>query len=108
MTLSTETTIQTRGVGLLFQSYQASIEKQFERIQKTWANNESFPNFDSAKPDGLDLIIGQGNYPSTNSYQTVWDGTDVTDVKSASFDKFVTMKGGEYFFAPSIGFLKNI
>lgn len=98
----------TRGVGLLFQSYQASIENQFERIQKTWSNDEKFPNFSSKNPDGLDLIIGQGKYPSQNEYQTVWNGKDEKKKKKASFDQFVYMKGGEYFFAPSIPFLQKI
>jgi Dyp-type peroxidase family len=94
----------TRGVGLLFQSYQASIEKQFERIQRFWANNEGFVQGGV----GLDLIIGQGNYPSENEYQTEWNGKDPNKIKKASFEQFVTMKGGGYFFAPSIEFLKNV
>lgn len=94
----------TRDVGLLFQSYQASIEAQFETIQRFWANNEGFIQGEV----GLDLIIGQGNYPSINEYQTEWNGQDDTKKKKASFEQFVTMKGGGYFFAPSIEFLKSI
>jgi Dyp-type peroxidase family len=94
----------TRGVGLLFQSYQASIETQFETIQRFWANKEGFVQGGV----GLDLIIGQGNYPSENNYQTVWNSKDPKTEKKASFDQFVTMKGGDYFFAPSMEFLKNV
>jgi deferrochelatase/peroxidase EfeB len=57
---------------------------------------------------GLDLIIGQGKYPSESEYQTVWNGKDSKKIKKASFEQFVTMKGGGYFFAPSIEFLKNV
>jgi Dyp-type peroxidase family len=92
----------TRGVGLLFQSYQANIENQFERIQKFWANDINF----NSPETGLDLIIGQGNYPSKNLYNSEWGNSDT--LKVANFDQFVTMKGGEYFFAPSIPFLKTV
>jgi Dyp-type peroxidase family len=94
----------TRGVGLLFQSYQASIENQFERIQISWANDENFLK----NKTGLDLIIGQGNYPSESEYQTEWNSKDLNKIKKASFKQFVAMKGGEYFFAPSILFLENV
>jgi len=43
------------GVGLLFMSYQASIEKQYHFMQSSWANNEGFPTAQS----GLDPVIGE-------------------------------------------------
>jgi Dyp-type peroxidase family len=89
------------GVGLLFMSYQASIIGQFEFIQKMWANNPTFPSFDNGNPDGLDLIIGQGG----SNYPVVWNSPAF---RPATFGQFVHMKGGEYFFAPSIRFLKEI
>ena len=59
---------------------------------------------------GLDLIIGQtidpNGYPSESSYFKKWG--DKTSEARMTFNQFVTMKGGEYFFAPSIPFLKNI
>lgn len=91
------------GVGLLFMSYQASIPNQFEFIQKFWANNEHFPQANS----GIDPIIGQGtgsrNYAFPNQYGNPNEGTTPMD-----FKEFVTMKGGEYFFTPSIPFLRNL
>jgi len=95
----------TRGVGLLFMSYQASIENQFEFIQKSWANNEDFINRNQIDKNGLDLIIGQGDSKALGAYALKW-GKPAT--KQLGFDQFVTMKGGEYFFAPSIPFLKTI
>jgi Dyp-type peroxidase family len=95
------------GVGLLFMSYQASIEHQFEFIQKFWANSVGFPN-DST---GVDPIIGQSVADAPASDRTYklpqTYGTPLPDVP-ATFDQFVTMKGGEYFFAPSITFLKSL
>ncbi|MCU0467479.1 MAG: Dyp-type peroxidase [Arcicella sp.] len=94
------------GVGLLFMSYQKSIENQFEFIQKLWVNNDTFPNFNPKDKDGLDPIIGQGNSRALGAYPTIWG--DPKSIKQCSFDLFVTMKGGGYFFAPSINFLKNL
>jgi Dyp-type peroxidase family len=85
-------------VGLLFMSYQASIETQFEVIQKFWANDPNFLKNDT----GIDPIIGQGGFPANGHYDI--NGTK----KDATFDQFVHMKGGGYFFAPSMEFLKNV
>ena len=95
----------TGDVGLLFMSYQKSIVNQFEFIQQNWANNKDF----EASTTGIDAIIGQSNdldarkYDFPKPYNTTPDGTNIKD-----FKQFVDMKGGEYFFAPSMSFLKNI
>ncbi len=98
------------GLGLLFMSYQADISNQFEFIQKNWVNNTKFP-FDKkgAHPkSGIDPVIGQdgGNSISTGEFAVKWG--DITTLKTEPFGKFVTMKGGEYFFSPSIPFLEGL
>ena len=55
------------GVGLLFMSYQASIEKQFHFMQESWANNAGFPNAGV----GIDPVIGQLGPQGTAAGQ-VW------------------------------------
>ena len=91
------------GVGLLFMSFQKSLVNQFEFIQKNWANSKDFPH----TSDGLDPVIGQGVPPiSTGKFAKTYD--DATTLQSASFDEFVHMKGGEYFFAPSIPYLTGL
>jgi Dyp-type peroxidase family len=94
----------TGGVGLLFMSYQASIANQFEFIQKTWVNEKDFPKADN----GIDPIIGQdgAHNISTGDFATKYG--DKTSFQRESFEAFVTMKGGEYFFAPSIPFLEKL
>ncbi|MDB5327023.1 MAG: hypothetical protein JWM57_2592, partial [Phycisphaerales bacterium] len=67
---------------------------------------------------GIDPVIGQEaavptppNPPSIpQSWPTEWGDEDFAAHPKAkfSFGGFVTMKGGEYFFAPSLPFLKNI
>jgi Dyp-type peroxidase family len=96
----------TQDVGLLFMSYQKSIADQFEVIQRDWANNENFINRKETDKIGLDLVIGQGDSRALGAYATKWG--DPNTIKQFGFDLFVTMKGGGYFFAPSIEFLKNV
>jgi Dyp-type peroxidase family len=99
--------LPTEGVGLLFMSYQSSIVNQFEFIQAQWANSETFPK--ESRPDltGVDLIIGHPHRNDPRSYKFP-DPYSSAQVKPLSMGHFVTMKGGEYFFAPSITFLKTI
>lgn len=89
------------GVGLLFMSYQASIGKQFEFIQQNWVNNPGFPHTN----DGSDPILGQGIV--SNGKFAVKYGVAGSMVQKP-FNSFVTLKGGEYFFAPSVKFLKTL
>jgi Dyp-type peroxidase family len=91
------------GVGLLFMSYQASIEKQFQFMQTKWVNNADFPH-----PNiGIDPVIGEGN---RHSHPQTWSPEyGSTASQSASlFQGFVKLKGGEYFFTPSISGLKHL
>ncbi len=89
-----------KGVGLLFICYQNSIEKGFELLQKR-ANDPSFPY----PGTGQDPIISQGDNPSTTN---LWPLGYKSDQRvEFSFERTVTLKGGEYFFAPGISFLKT-
>lgn len=90
------------GVGLLFMSFQKSIENQFEFIITNWVNASGFPNGDT----GIDVEIGQGSGSRSGHYPKVYN--DAGTLQSVSFDNFVAVKGGEYFFAPSIKFLQQL
>lgn len=92
----------TSNVGLLFMAYQSDLANQFEFTQQTWANN---PDFVKAQT-GIDPVIGQGSGASIPQLQCpVWGEPGKQPI---SFSGFVTMKGGEYFFAPSISCLKTL
>ncbi len=89
------------GVGLLFMAYQSNIVNQFEFTQISWANDPKFVKGDA----GIDPVIGQGENPTSQQQPVKWGEDPKTEI---DFQGFVSMKGGEYFFAPSISFLKNI
>ncbi len=89
------------GVGLLFMSYQANLANQFEFIQSNWVNNPDFPS----TGNGSDPILGQG-IVSNGKFAKVYN--NAATLTPHTFNSFVTLKGGEYFFAPSVMFLKKI
>jgi len=114
------------GVGLLFICYQSDIWEQFEFIQRFWCNNPKFlepdmndnPYYDRT---GLDAVVGQrqGNQqdplieeipqPPKNWPESYGQPTLKPDIAPENeFGQFVTLKGGEYFFSPSLTFLKSL
>lgn len=99
--------LPTEGVGLLFMCFQSSIANQFAFIQKAWVNNPEFarPLTKPGAPNtGLDPVIGQG--PSSEQrWPLSWGGAET---KGFDFAGFVKLKGGEFFFAPSIPFLRSL
>lgn len=96
--------LPTGDVGLLFMAYNHDLVTQFEFTQKSWANTAGFPQ--APAPPGLDPIIGQGPV-GMQPWPKVWD--DITAGTAAfSFQGLVRMRGGEYFFAPSLNFLKAL
>ncbi|MGL6094990.1 MAG: Dyp-type peroxidase [Fimbriiglobus sp.] len=91
------------GVGLLFMCFQANIDNQFAFMQRAWANNVNF-----VRPQaGLDPVIGQpvGAVPVVQKWPSPY-GTP--NGATFGFEAFVTMKGGEFFFCPSLPFLKSL
>ncbi len=96
----------TEGVGLLFLCFQNSIENQFEFVQSHWVDNQHFP-----RPfTGIDPVIGQGRIHQDSRGRDVeqkWNSShDQKEVMSLS--GFVNMKGGGYFYAPSLKMLQNL
>ncbi|HEV8440858.1 MAG TPA: peroxidase [Methylomirabilota bacterium] len=97
--------LPTRGVGLLFLCFQRDIGAQFERLQKR----------SNAPRRGLvDPIIGQGRPTAVARWPRQWGGapSDRFDFRLATRTGLkkgvVTLKGGEYFFAPSLPFLRSL
>lgn len=90
-----------KGVGLLFLCYQSNIEEQFETLQAKWANNPNYPK----KHTGIDPLIGQSNASTARTSRKAGYNTAK---ESLQLNGTVTLKGGAYFYAPGIPFLKNI
>jgi Dyp-type peroxidase family len=103
------------GVGLLFMSYQAHIGKQFEFIQNNWANHGHI----AGRNIGQDGVIGQKSKlppglpfrPADPDLQPrrlpgQWGETVDPSAHEISFGGFIKSKGAEYFFTPSISFLR--
>ena len=95
-----------KDVGLLFMAFNADLQQQFEFAQGTWANNSGFPAANS--PPGLDPVIGQGARPPLTCPVEWGIGADQTRRKTKKGPvQTVTLKGGEYFFMPSLDFLQS-
>ena len=100
-----------KDVGLLFMAFNADISQQFEFAQKTWANNVGFPKVPQGRSaPGLDMVIGQGQRPNIDGPK-IW-GVDFAVAGQhkvvAPVPQAVTMKGGEYFFMPSLPTLTSL
>jgi deferrochelatase/peroxidase EfeB len=93
-------------VGLLFMCFQRNIAQQFEVLQYLYASDPRIPG---KQEPGIDPIIGQpgGNGVGQLKWPARWNDPREKH-KPFDFHSFVTLKGGEYFFAPSIHFLKKI
>ncbi len=124
--------LPTGGVGLLFMCYQSDIWEQFEFIQRFWCNNPNFlepgrsditatppnPNYDKTGLDAVigqkqgsqfDPVIGEAPEPPQNWPQQWGKPTHKPPIEPENqFGQFVTLKGGEYFFSPSMTFLKTL
>lgn len=81
--------------GLLFNAFMASIESQFEYLQRSRANNRDF--------GGVDPVIGVDMDP-----EGAGTAPAVSPVQPPNFDRFVTTTGALYAFAPSLSALSKL
>jgi Dyp-type peroxidase family len=86
-------------VGLLFSCFQANIDRQFAFIQRVWLNDADF----EAVGTGEDPLVSHGERGGPQQWRNA-----AGEAKSHHFGRFVTMRGGEFFFAPSIPFLSKL
>jgi Dyp-type peroxidase family len=81
--------------GLMFVALNADFEQQFEFIQRNWINGTAFGGLFSEK----DPILGDGGHVFTIPERPV--RRSINDIP-----RFVTTRGGGYFFLPGINALK--
>jgi Dyp-type peroxidase family len=84
--------------GLCFVCYQRSIRDQFERIQRTWVNQEAVPE----AGDGVDPVASQAS--AKRKLRIPGAAPDPVHLPK----QWVTTTAGEYFFTPSIRALKRL
>jgi deferrochelatase/peroxidase EfeB len=81
--------------GLLFLSYQTSIEQQFRVLNSDWMNRVSGPEGDT----GHDVLIGQGPPPARERRGNLRGEGAPAPLQTSA--EWITPTGGGYFFAPS-------
>jgi Dyp-type peroxidase family len=108
-------TVTKHSRGLMFVCYQTSIERQFEYIQRHYANNPDFvsgktrPDGGAVKP-GWDPIIGEapdgGPRRMDEPYPNYPGGNRRTTLEIPK--EFVVLTAAAYFFMPSITALRTV
>jgi deferrochelatase/peroxidase EfeB len=79
--------------GLLFMALNGDIERQFEFVQQTWLGSPKFLTLDAE----VDPIVVEAT-PGTNNFTIPTRGGPLA---LSPLPRFVTMRGGGYFFLPS-------
>jgi Dyp-type peroxidase family len=91
-------------IGLHFMCFNADIAGQFEFIQHTWAN---FPRFQNLYNDP-DPIIGVQELNGEDIQQNFTVQAEPINKCVMDLQRFVTVRGGAYFFFPSIAAIKYL
>ena len=91
--------------GLHFLCFNTNIELQFEFIQHLWSNNNQMFEL----TNDVDVLIGvpQENNPHNNKRKFTIQ-SEPTNKYIQTIDQFTSIKGGAYFFFPSISALKYL
>ncbi|HEX6545403.1 MAG TPA: hypothetical protein VF023_03775 [Bryobacteraceae bacterium] len=90
--------------GTYFQCFQADLQEQFEFLFKRWGNFRSQPQ----KGCGVDPLVGvDPNHPQQWPKPGGQNG-NVPETAGFTISALTTLRGGDYFYFPSIPFLKAI
>jgi Dyp-type peroxidase family len=89
--------------GLMFLCYAATIEDQFELMQRRWANSPVQPS-----TGGHDPIIGQNGSDASRVRYVEFPRPGGGVAKLRIKGEWVIPTGGGYFFAPTIGAVRDV
>lgn len=96
--------------GLIFVAYMADIEQQFEFLTRAWFGSRSFGSVAGRPNPGFDPLMGRlHNHPtSARDVQYATQNGGVLTHTQLDIQRYITMKGGGYFFSPSIAHLTTL
>jgi Dyp-type peroxidase family len=86
-----------RDEGVLFIAINADLHRQFEFMQQTWLNNPTFQGLDN----DIDPVVGNNDGTAGFTVQG-----EPCDQRVNGLPRFVSVKGGGYFFLPAIRALR--
>ncbi|KAF8074665.1 hypothetical protein FPV67DRAFT_1665418 [Lyophyllum atratum] len=101
-----KSTIFERGLHVV--CYASSIVRGFKFYQQAWYNEPNFPPGKSELP-GQDPIFGQTGQEHLDNHRYMTGTNPTAEQQVMMFPKkFIDVKGGEYFFAPSISTMRDM
>ncbi len=89
--------------GLVFLGLTADLERQFEFIQENWINNTAFAGLCNERDPLIGSRCGEADRSETFTIAGLPAPQRLHDVP-----RFVTVKGGQYFFMPGLKALKQL
>ena len=96
--------------GIIFVAYMADIEQQFEFIMRRWFGSRNFGPVTGRPTPGFDPLMGRLHNLPNNARDVQYatqNGGALTHTQ-IDIQRYITMKGGGYFFAPSIAHLTTL
>jgi deferrochelatase/peroxidase EfeB len=79
--------------GLIFLAIVGDIARQFEFVQRRWINSDGFNGLDGTDP--IAATTAHGNFRLSSG-------------RAQPVGQFITLRGGEYFFLPSMDAIDRI
>lgn len=95
-------TVNEEERGIIFMALNSSISRQFEFIQQQWINYGN----DFHLGESSDPVLG--NRPTPGRFVIPGTGEDNPPFICSDMQSFITLKGGDYFFIPSITALHQL